>query len=212
VISPERYSNASGETAPEQRYSRCRRAGSPNRAAAAIDLAEGMGEASMTQRGRPTRRRIAGAAAALSLAAASAHVAIAAARAPTLPIAARAARALSVNDTGYLSLAHASGSILAEAGTISGTLPGAASVRLDVGSATVTASFTIRVRGGGSIAGTGRARIGSSGRYTSFAGTLTVTGGTGRFAHAHGAGKLYGVIERKSDKLTVQAREGTLDY
>jgi hypothetical protein len=125
---------------------------------------------------------------------------------------AHASRTVRVNDTGYLHLMHASGEVLEEAGAISGTLPGTASVRLDVGAETVTASFTIHVRGGGSIAGTGRAKIGSPGRYTSFAGTLTVTSGSGRFARADGAGKLYGVIERKSDKLTVQTREGTLDY
>jgi hypothetical protein len=119
---------------------------------------------------------------------------------------------VSVNDTGHLQRIHASGEIITEAGKISGTLPGTASVHLDIGSETVTATFTISVHGGGSIAGTGRAKIGSDGRYTSFGGTLSVTGGTGRFAHARGAGKLYGVIERKSDKLTVQTREGTLDY
>ena len=86
-----------------------------------------------------------------------------------------------------------------------------AKVRLDVGEQ-ITASFTIRVDRGDSIVGTGRATPSSSARYTSFAGTLTVTGGTGRYAHAHGSGKLYGALERKSDNLTVQTREGTLDY
>jgi len=130
----------------------------------------------------------------------------------SLASAADGARTVRVDDTGYLRLAHASGEELSEAGAISGTLPGTASVHLHVGAETVTASFTIDVRGGGSISGTGLAKIGSPGRYTSFAGTLAVTGGTGRFAHAHGQGKLYGVIERKSDKLTVQTREGALDY
>jgi hypothetical protein len=180
--------------------------------ATATDLAEEMGEASMTQQGRPTRRGIVSTAAALALTAACAHVAIAAKPAPTAPIAARAARTLTVNDTGHLILLHASGEILSEVGPVSGTLPGAANVRLDVGSEHVTASFTIRVRGGGSITGTGHATLHSSGRYTSFGGTLSVTRGTGRYAHAHGAGKLYGVIERKSEDLTVQTREGTLHY
>jgi hypothetical protein len=177
----------------------------------ATDLAEEMREASMTQQGRPTRQGIVSTAAALALTAACAHVAIAAARTPAVPPAARAARALSVNDTGYLHLLNSSGSILTEEGPVSGTLPGTARVRLDVGE-NVTASFTIRVRGGGSITGTGHATLHSSGRYTSFGGTLLVTRGTGRYAHAHGAGKLYGVIERKSEDLTVQTREGTLHY
>jgi hypothetical protein len=178
----------------------------------ATDLEEEMGEASMTQQGRPTRRGIVSTAAALALTAACAHVAIAARPAPTAPLAARAARTLAVNDTGHLLLLHASGEILSEVGPVSGTLPGTANVRLDVGSEHVSASFTIRVRGGGSITGTGRATLHSSGRYTSFGGTLSVTRGTGRYAHARGNGKLYGVIERKSEDLTVQTREGTLNY
>src|SRR5277367_6014215 len=188
-----------------------------------------MGEehASMTQDGRLTRRGIgrglASAVAALTLAAAGAHVALAAGHMPALSnartarslsaaITAREARAVSVNDNGYLHLLHASGEILTEEGPISGTLPGTANVRLDVGSETITATFTINTTGGGSISGTGRAKIGSDGRYTSFAGTLSVTRGTGRYARARGAGKLYGEIERKYDKLTVQTRQGTLDY
>jgi hypothetical protein len=169
----------------------------------------------MTHHGRPTRRwitsGIAPAGAALALAAAGAHVALAAGHAPTTPIPARTARVVSVNDTGYLHLLHASGEILSEEGEVSGTLPGTAKVRLDVGT-TIRASFTIEPKGGGSISGTGHATPSSSGRYTSFSGTLTVTRGTGRYAHAHGSGKLYGKIERVHDYLTVQTREGTLDY
>jgi hypothetical protein len=165
-------------------------------------------------------RVIASTAAALALAAAGTQVAIGgaqvpvvptAARSAAVPIAARTARTLTVNDTGHLELLHASGEILIEEGPVSGTLPGSAKVRLKVGT-TVRATFTIKPNGGGSIIGTGRAALHSSGRYSSFGGTLTVTGGTGRYAHAHGSGKLYGVIERKSDNLTVQTREGTLHY
>jgi hypothetical protein len=165
----------------------------------------------MTQRRGTSQREVAVIGAALVLAAAWAHAASAAARASAAPDA-RAARTLSVNDTGYLHLLHASGEILSEAGPVSGTLPGTVRVRLDVGTEDVTASFTINARGGGSIVGHGRAALRSSGRYSSFRGSLSVTGGTGRFAHAHGTGKLYGVIERRSDNLTVQTREGTLHY
>jgi hypothetical protein len=169
----------------------------------------------MTHHARPTRRwiarGIAPTGAALALAAAGARVALAAGHAPAPPIGAHAARVVSVNDTGYLQLLHASGEILNEQGEVSGTLPGTAKVRLYVGT-TIRASFTIEPKGGGSISGTGRATPTSSRRYTSFSGTLTVTGGTGRYAHAHGSGKLYGKIERVHDYLTVQTREGTLDY
>jgi hypothetical protein len=82
-------------------------------------------------------------------------------------------------------------------------------VRLTLGS-TVTASFTIRTRDG-TIYGSGRAALHSSGRYASFGGSLSVSHGTGRYVDAHGNGKLYGVIDRRTSALTVQTI-GTLSY
>lgn len=148
----------------------------------------------MTPMPRLTLRALAGAGAALALAAAGAQ----------------AARSVNVNDTGRLHLRHASGSVLYEEGPTSGTLPGSAKVRLNVGE-TVTASFTIYPRSGGAIEGRGSATLHSSGRYSSFGGSLSVTGGTGRYAHARGAGSLYGTIERRTDQVTVQTI-GTLHY
>jgi hypothetical protein len=168
---------------------------------------------------RPTRwgtgRGLAAITGALVLAAAGTQAAIADGEAPAAPrgpIVARAARTESVNDTGHLKLLHASGEILTEEGPISGTIPGTVKVRLEVGTTEVRASFTIEPSSGGSIVGTGRAKISSSAKYSSFAGSLSVTGGTGRYAHARGSGKLYGALERRHDHLTVQTREGTLHY
>jgi hypothetical protein len=182
----------------------------------------------MTQQYRPTRRGIGRrhglCGAALALATTCGQIAFATARPPAValgsigartpraPIAARAARTMSVNDNGELIKVHAAGEIITEEGKVSGTLPGTAKVRLDIGAELVTASFRITVRGVGSIVGHANAKLSSPGRKASFRGTLTVTGGTGRYAHARGTGKLYGVIERVSDKLTVQTREGTLNY
>jgi hypothetical protein len=109
---------------------------------------------------------------------------------------------VSVNDTGHLRLLKASGSRLIEEGPASGTLPGSTRATLDVGG-DVSATFVIRTRSG-SIRGRGGAALHSSARYASFGGWLRVTGGTGRYAHAHGSGHLYGVIERRSDAVTVQ--------
>lgn len=120
-----------------------------------------------------------------------------------------ASRTVSVNDTGHLRLLKAFGSVLLEEGAAAGTLPGLAKVRLTVGSV-VTASFTIQTKYG-TIYGSGRAALHSSGRYSSFGGSLAVNHGTGRYAHAHGGGKLYGVIDRRTSALTVQT-VGALSY
>jgi hypothetical protein len=48
-------------------------------------------------------------------------------------------------------------------------------------------------------------------RYESFRGSLTVTGGSGRYAHARGRAGLYGVYDRKTGNLTVQTT-GRLTY
>lgn len=140
-------------------------------------------------------------------AAASARAALA--LPPAAPAPARAAHTASVDDTGHLRLLNASGSILNEAGPASGTLPGRVKVRLVV-RAEVTASFTIETNGG-SIVGHGSAVLHSSREYSSFGGSLSVDRGTGRYAHADGGGKLYGVIDRSSDALTVQT-VGQLHY
>ncbi len=116
---------------------------------------------------------------------------------------------MSIDDTGRLHLLKASGSIIYDQGPATGTLVGTATVHLTVATI-VTATFTIATSAG-SISGSGRAALHSSGRYASFGGTLSVSKGTGRYAHAAGAGALYGVIDRRTDALTVQAL-GTLHY
>lgn len=153
---------------------------------------------------------------AMSRANATAFVQNAQATSPTRPapvgalgLAGHDARALSVNDTGHLHLLKAFGSVLLEEGAAAGTLPGLAKVRLLVGS-TVIASFTIQTKYG-TIYGSGRAALHSSGRYASFGGSLSVSHGTGSYAHAHGSGKLYGAIDRRTSSLTVQT-VGTLSY
>jgi hypothetical protein len=102
-----------------------------------------------------------------------------------------------------------SGSILIEEGSSSGTLRGRIWVRLVVGKS-LQASFTIWTSGG-SISGSGGASLHSSSRYASFSGWLSVTRGSGRYSHAHGGGKLYGVLDRRTHALSVQT-VGTLYY
>lgn len=118
------------------------------------------------------------------------------------PVAVSASHSLNATDTAHLRYIHGSGSLLLEEGSASGSLPGKMQVHCEVGP-TVSARFIIFVHGG-TIDGRGTAKAHGAGRYESFAGSLTVTGGTGRYAHAHGHAGLYGVFDRRSYDLTVQ--------
>lgn len=120
-----------------------------------------------------------------------------------------AAHALKATDTAHLRYISASGSLLIEEGAAAGTLPGNMKVHFDVG-ATFSGSFTIYAKGG-SISGHGSAVPHGAGVYESFSGSLTVTGGSGRYAHAHGQARLYGTFDRNSYALLVQT-VGTLHY
>ncbi len=120
------------------------------------------------------------------------------------PPTANAAHVLRVKDEGHLHSVHSSGAELVEEGQVAGTIPGKVKVSFDIG-ATITAKFTIYANGGGSISGSGGGALHSTSVSSSFGGSLKVTSGSGRYAHAHGSGNLYGVINRKTYALTVQA-------
>jgi tetraprenyl-beta-curcumene synthase len=135
-----------------------------------------------------------------------------AARAVTHAVAAprgHAARILNASDTAHLHYIKASGSLLFEEGKATGKLPGKMRVHLNLGT-TFTGTFTIYTSGG-SIHGHGSAEPHGSGKYESFAGTLTVTGGTGRYGHARGRGGLYGTFDRDNYALVIKTT-GSLTY
>jgi hypothetical protein len=123
--------------------------------------------------------------------------------------AAHAAHTLNGTDTAHLHYIRSSGSLLYEEGSARGALPGTMRADLNVGP-TFTGSFTIYTRYG-SIKGHGTATPHGSGRYESFGGTLVVTGGTGRYAHASGRAGLYGTFDRRTYALVVQTT-GKLSY
>jgi hypothetical protein len=126
--------------------------------------------------------------------------------------AARIARVLNVRDEGHLHSVGISGSRLTDEGPVSGTIPGRVRVRFDYnGGPTVAALFTIYGRYG-SISGRGHGKVSNPASSTpSFRGALSITGGSGRYAHARGSGELFGVFYRRSLGLTVQAI-GKLHY
>jgi len=133
----------------------------------------------------------------------------AAARASDHPPAAHAAHALRATDTAKLHYVSAAGSELLEQGKTTGTIPGSMRAQVEIG-ATISGNFTIYTQGG-SIKGHGVASPHGGGVYESFAGSVTVTGGTGRFVHAHGHTGLYGTFNRNTYALTIQTT-GTLSY
>lgn len=118
------------------------------------------------------------------------------------PTATMASHTLNAADTAHLHYISGSGSELFEEGSASGSLPGKMQVHGEVGP-TLSASFKVFLHGG-TIIGRGTAKAHGAGRYESFAGSLTVTGGTGRYAHAHGHAGLYGVFDRRTYAMTVQ--------
>ncbi len=125
---------------------------------------------------------------------------------------ARATRALNVRDEGHLRYTTTVESELIDEGPTTGTLPGKAKVRFIYnGEPEVSARFTI-AGAGGSFSGQAHGRLDDPDSLDpSFRGSLTVTRGTGRYAHVHGTGELFGVYYRRSYALVVQTI-ATLHY
>lgn len=126
-----------------------------------------------------------------------------------------AARTLNVHDEGKLRFITSDGSELIDEGEVAGTLKG--NVRVDFiynGEPTIAARFTIEGHSG-SISGKAKATLNNpNSSEPSFRGKFQVTGGSRRYAHAHGSGELFGVFIRGGKHkywLTVQAI-GKFDY
>jgi hypothetical protein len=125
---------------------------------------------------------------------------------------AHAAGSVSVRDEGKLRFVSSYGSWLTDEGLLAGTIPGKARVSFEYnGSPLVRARFTIHGRAG-SISGVAHGRLSSPTSLTpSFRGSLSITGGSGRYRGARGSGELFGVFHRRGYSLVVQAI-GTLRY
>jgi hypothetical protein len=123
--------------------------------------------------------------------------------------AARMAHTERLTMTVHLRYLTAKGAYLLEEGSASGPLAGTVKARVRF-TADISGSFEFYPHGG-SISGYGSARLHESGTYVSFGGNVTITGGTGRYAHARGGGGLYGVYNRRTLALTIQTT-GSLSY
>lgn len=115
-----------------------------------------------------------------------------------------ASRTFSLNDNGHLHLTSSHGFTLNEQGSASGTISGRIYLHLHVVSTNhVTAEVNIYPQGG-SLTGYATASYHPSGAVATFAGTMSIVRGTGRYSHAHGSGLSFtGTIQRSSDAVTV---------
>ena len=125
---------------------------------------------------------------------------------------AHVARTLTVKDEGNLHFVKSSGSTLIDEGHATGTLP--ATVRIHFvydGNPNVSSHIYI-YSSHGTILLSATGRLSSpTNPNPSFSGTFTITSAAGRYSHARGGGKLYGVYHRRSYGMLVQT-QGTLHY
>ena len=115
----------------------------------------------------------------------------------------RAARTISLDESGRLHLTSKHGFTLEEQGPASGSVTGTIYVRLRIVSTSrVTAEVSISPRGG-SISGVASASYHRGSSSATFSGSLSITGGTGSYAHAHGSGLSFsGTIQRSNDAIS----------
>lgn len=117
---------------------------------------------------------------------------------------ARAARTLSLSDSGHLHLTSKHKFTLNEQGYASGTIFGAIYIHLNIVSVNhVTAEVNI-YPSGGSLTGYANASYHPSGAVATFNGTMYIARGTGRYAHARGSGLSFtGTVQRSNDAVSV---------
>jgi hypothetical protein len=120
---------------------------------------------------------------------------------------ARAARTISLNESGALHLTSKHGFTLYEQGPASGTVAGTIYVRLQIVSTSrVTAEVSISPHGG-SISGDAAASYHRGTATASFSGSLSIGRGTGSYANARGSDLSFsGTIQRSNDAIAVRVR------
>jgi hypothetical protein len=127
---------------------------------------------------------------------------------------ATAARTLNLNESGRLHLTSSHGFKLNEQGSASGSIRGSIYIHLQLHESNrVTAEVNI-YPSSGSLTGNGSASYGVSpdGADAVFSGTLSISRGSGRYAHAHATRlRFTGTIQRKTDAVTVRL-SGPLSY
>lgn len=115
-----------------------------------------------------------------------------------------AARTITLNESGRLHLTSHHGFHLNEQGTASGTIKGSIYIHLTVSSTNrVTAEVSI-YPSNGSLTGYGTANYRANGGQATFSGTMSISRGSGHYAHAHASRLSFsGTIQRSNDATTV---------
>jgi hypothetical protein len=127
-------------------------------------------------------------------------------------LAARAARAISLDESGHLHLTSKHGFTLNERGGASGTVVGTIYVHLTIVSTSSVEAEVSIYTGASSISGYATASYHRGNSTAGFSGTMSVTRGTGGYARARGSGLSFsGTIQRSNEAVTVRVSGGFSD-
>jgi len=123
-----------------------------------------------------------------------------------------AARELMLRETGNLHLVSHHHEQIVETGRGTGTLSGSITVKLTLAFSHASATFTAYPSNGGTVVGEGEGTIYAGGNNAHFTGSATITGGSGRYAHASGRNiRLEGILQRHTFALYMKV-EGKMRY
>jgi hypothetical protein len=112
---------------------------------------------------------------------------------------ARSARELTVNDRTYLHLVGSPGIEVTENGTSYGTFSGSVASHLTLSGDRITGNFVLHTHAGLVVGSTHASVVGKAALpVVSFAGTVSLTRGTGSYSHMSGQISLKGSIRRKN--------------
>jgi hypothetical protein len=125
---------------------------------------------------------------------------------------AHVARTVTLNDSGRLHLTSHHTTHLNFQGTASGTIKGTIYIHLNVTSPNRVSAEVSIYPSNGSLTGVSTANYRASGGQATFSGTLSISRGSGAYAHAHApALDFSGTIQRSNDATTVHV-SGPLSY
>lgn len=121
------------------------------------------------------------------------------------------ARSLSMNETAQLRVLSRRGIIFNEQGPASGTFRCTLTLRLTAKVTHVSIQFSANPSGG-TLRGEGSANVQPEGAIGRVTGTVSITGGSGRYAHAHGSRlAITGTVNRHNYNLSIRVT-GTMYY